>query len=77
MWQGVFSAYRGKWLLVTLKDGTEILGYPDFYSDDFQKRELFVASATIKFKDGQKEDIEGPGILLTEKSDIKHIQFLN
>lgn len=77
VWDDVFTAHQGKWILVSLEDGTKILGWPDYYSEDPQKRELFIAEATIFDKNGYKRDVRGPGILLTEDSKIKNIEFLD
>lgn len=67
VWTDVFTEHRKKWILVTLEDGAKILGWPDFYSENPLKRELFIADATITYNDGNKKDIKGPGVLLTEK----------
>ena len=59
-----------------LKDGTRILGWPDYYSDDPDKRELFLAEAVVTMPDDTIYEIAGPGILLTEKSEIERIEIL-
>jgi hypothetical protein len=77
VWDDIFTVHRKKWILVRLEDGTKILGWPDCYSEDPQKRELFIADATIIDSDGSTRDVLGPGILLTEDNKIKSIEFLD
>jgi hypothetical protein len=76
LWHDIFSDYRGRWVEAHLKDGTRILGWPDYYSDDPDKRELFLAEAVVTKPDGTTYEVAGPGILLTEKSEIERIEIL-
>lgn len=76
IWYDVFSDFRGHWIRAHLKDGTTITGWPDYYSDNPEKRELFLADAEVTTPDGTSYDIEGTGILLTEKADIVQIEIL-
>ena len=76
VWYDVFSDFRRRWIRVHLKDGTQIIGWPDYYSDNPEKRELFLAEAMITRPDGASYDLSGPGILLTEKAEIERIEIL-
>ena len=60
-----------------LKNGTRILGWPDYYSDNPEKRELFLAEAVVTKPDGEAYEVAGPGILLTEKAEIERIEVLD
>lgn len=76
VWHDVFTELRGYWIEVKLKDGTKILGWPDFYSENPDKRELFLRNVLITNPDNSSYDIRGDGILLTDKADIESIEFI-
>lgn len=76
LWHDVFSDFRRQWIQIYLKDGTQIIGWPDYYSDNPEKRELFLAEAVITKPDGKINEVAGPGILLTEKAEIERIEIL-
>lgn len=76
VWYDIFSDFRGRWIQVYLKDGTRILGWPDYYSDSPDKRELFLVEAVVTRPDGTIYEVTGPGILLTEKAEIERIEIL-
>jgi len=76
VWNDVFSSYRKIWVLVHLRDGRKIIGWPKYYSDDPLRRELFLANAAWMADDGQFTDVEGEGILITEGCGIDLIEVL-
>lgn len=76
VWHDIFSDFRGRWIRVHLKNGAEIMGWPDYYSEDPAKRELFVAQAVVREPDGTIYEVPGPGVLLTEKAEVERIDIL-
>lgn len=76
VWNDVFSNYREIWVLVHLKDGRKIIGWPKYYSEVSTRRELFLADAAWVSDDGKLVDIEGDGILITEDCGIDLIEVL-
>ena len=76
VWNDVFSSYRKIWVLVHLKDGRKIIGWPRYYSEDPIRRELFLTNAAWMADDGQFTDVEGEGILITEGCGIDLIEIL-
>ncbi len=76
VWNDVFSSYRKIWVLVHLKDGRKIIGWPRYYSGGSTRRELFLADAAWVPDDGKLVDVEGEGILITEGCGIDLIEVL-
>jgi hypothetical protein len=76
VWADAFYEARRKWVLVQLEDGTQIIGWPFRYSDEPPHRQLFLKDARIRQPDGAEYEVTGPGLLLTEASKIKLIEFL-
>jgi len=89
VWQDVLTKHRRAWLRAYLKDGTTITGWPEYFSDDGDKREIFLAEAFIERPVVKEEGTEtnddavssmtvlnGPGILLTERAEIVYIEVL-
>ncbi|MBS0986908.1 DUF6338 family protein [Acetobacter thailandicus] len=89
VWQDVFTKHRTAWLRAYLQDGTTITGWPEYFSDDGDKREVFLADAFIERpidKDSGAEadddtvssitELQGPGILLTERAEIVYVEVL-
>jgi hypothetical protein len=76
VWQDVFRAYRGYWFQIRLKDGTRITGWPEYYSDDGDRREIFLADAIVEPVDHPDYKLDGPGLLLTERAEIEWIEIL-
>jgi hypothetical protein len=82
IWQDVFhskySDSTGAYVIVFLKDGNRIYGWPEYYSDEYNNGPvLFLSKAGWLFNEaGQDKEVEipNPGILLNG-SQIKHIHF--
>jgi len=77
VWHDIFTDFTGYWLQVRLKDGTRITGWPDYFSDNPGKREVFLRKALIESPDGRDYNLQGPGVLLTERAEIERIEILN
>ncbi len=77
VWADSFYEARGKWILVQLEDGMQIIGWPFRYSDEPERRQLFLKDARIRQPDGTEYAITGPGLLLTEASKIRFMEFLD
>ena len=76
VWADAFYEAKGKWILVQLEDGTQIIGWPFRYSDEPERRQLFLKDGRVRQPDGTEYDVPEPGLLLTEASKIKLIEFL-
>lgn len=74
IWNDAFQEISG-WVQVGFEDGTQIRGWVRYYSDESGDYSLFLERAA--WIDGEeREEIEGPGILLTAAAKIKTITFL-
>jgi hypothetical protein len=74
IWNDAFQEIGG-WVQVGFEDGTQIRGWVRYYSDEAGDTSLFLERAA--WIDGEdREEIDGPGILLTSSAGIKTITFL-
>lgn len=76
IWNDVFSTLGGS-AQIGLKDGRNLIGWIGRYSDSGGERSLFLESASWIDEDGLTIEIVGKGILLTEKSEIEYVMFLD
>lgn len=75
IWNDAFQELSG-FVQVGFKDGSQLLGWVRYYSDDVGDPSLFLEQAA--WVDGDKEiPIEGPGILVTKDSGIETVTFLS
>lgn len=77
VWYDVFKDFRGNWLRVCFKDGSKVIGWPYYFSDDPEKRELFLADALVEQPNGEFGELDGPGILIENMSEILRIEVIN
>jgi uncharacterized protein DUF6338 len=77
VWYDVFNEFRGNWLRVCFKDGYKIIGWAYFFSDDPNKRELFLAEASVEQPNGELGELEGPGILIENMAEVVRIEVIN
>jgi len=75
-WDDVFQDLGGV-VQVELSDGRSVIGWLKYFSDRPEDRTMFLERAAWVNADGTMEEIQGPGILLTEKSGIREVMFLN
>jgi len=74
IWNDAFQEIGG-WVQVGFKNGTQIQGWVRYYSDEGEESSLFLERAA--WIDGaERDEIDGPGILLTSKAGIVTIAFL-
>lgn len=76
VWNGTLKEFSGS-VQVGLADGREIVGWLQRYSDIGDERSLFLARVAWVEADGNHTVIPGPGILLTDKAEIRYIMFLD
>lgn len=76
IWQDVFTDLPDRWHVVHLADGKRLVGAALYYSDRGECPSLFLARASWIEPDGSTRSIEGSGILLTEASGIRMVEFL-
>jgi hypothetical protein len=62
---------------VGLHDGRNLIGWIRRYSDLEGERSLFLEKASWVQEDGSTVEIDGKGILLTDKAEIEYVMFLN
>ncbi|MDP8238206.1 MAG: DUF6338 family protein [Candidatus Hatepunaea meridiana] len=78
IWQDVFIDKRRSYVVINLKDGRRINGWPEYYSNQFVKGPvIFLSNAKWIFKEDEKEgeiEIPNPGILINS-DEIQFIQF--
>lgn len=85
-WADSFRAARGCYANVRLKDGTELYGWPKFYSAGPESCMIFLArrgpqrdQVSIR-QPGEKAkefEIEGPGVLITPEAEITFVEFVD
>lgn len=75
-WSDAFNNIRGIYVKVTLANGKQYLGWPMYYSDDPELKDLFLADA-YSLEGGEATKIAGPGVLIPGKSDLVSIEFLD
>ncbi len=75
-WSDAFNNIRGIYVKVYLADGLKYIGWPKYYSDDPEVKELFLADAYF-ISNTESTKIEGPGVLIPATSDIIAIEFLD
>ena len=76
VWNDVFSNLSGT-AQVGLHDGRNLIGWVGRYSDSGGERSLFLEKASWVKEDGSTVEIDGKGILLTDKAEIEYVMFLN
>jgi Family of unknown function (DUF6338) len=76
VWNDVFVSLEGT-VQVGLKDGRNLVGWIGRYSDAGGERSLFLEGASWVAADGGLVEIPGKGILLTDKSEIEYVMFLD
>jgi uncharacterized protein DUF6338 len=77
VWYDVFNEFRGNWFRVCFKDGSKIIGWAYFFSDDPNKRELFLADASVEQPNGEFGELEGPGILIENMAEVVRIEVID
>ena len=77
VWIDVFLNFRGN-VQVGLGDGRSVVGWLEQYAEAGDERTLFLARAAWVREDGATTEVPGDGMmLLTEKSEIKYVMFLD
>ncbi len=75
IWNARLRQHNGT-VQVGLSDGRAIVGWLQQYSDTANDHSLFLTQAAWVDEGGSQTEIPGPGILLTDKSEIHYIMFL-
>lgn len=77
VWLDVFMNFGGT-VQVGLGDGRTVVGWLKQYAETSEERTLFLERAYWVLEDFSSVDVPGDGmILLTEKSEIKYVMFLD
>lgn len=77
-WREAFIHHKGRWMVVHLKDGRRIYGYPLHYSDEPDERAIHLSPATwlIDEKDGTTKQSPPTTLLLDNNIGIEFIEFV-
>lgn len=83
-WADSFRAAQGSYANVILKNGTEIYGWPKFFSAGADKNTVFIARGdkhpqpvSILQPGGREFEVEGPGVLITPQAEVTLVQFVD
>lgn len=76
VWNDVFYTLQGT-VQVGLSDGRNLMGWVSRYSDSGGERSLFLERARWIQDNGTSIEVEGEGVLLTEKAGIEFVMFLD
>lgn len=87
-WHQVFTTFRKEWYIVKYKDGRELVGWPKYYSETGERKELFLADATWHLpvrqptvadqpQDGDfiEKDVDGEGVFLVNFDNVIAIEI--
>lgn len=78
-WHQVFSTFNDRWILLAYKDGSQLVGWPEYRSEEGSKMMLFLKSACWSIPNGTggltEHQVVGEGILLTDFSSVLYIQI--
>jgi len=74
-WVSMFSRYGRIWIKVTLKDGHEFVGWPEFYSESNEKKSIVLTDVSVYPPKGKMYEVNN--VFINENSDIHFIQILN
>lgn len=76
VWNDVFVSLGSGTVQVELADGRSVVGWLNRYSDTGDESALFLEKASWVSENGEYIPIEGAGVLLTDKAEIKFVMFL-
>lgn len=76
IWNDVFRSCGG-YVLVELADGRLVIGWVRYFSDRDEEPSLFLEDASWVTREGSRIHVDGPGMLLTRVSGIRHLMFVN
>lgn len=77
-WDYLFSKTEPVWLLVTMKDGSQIAGFfggTSFASSDPSERDLYIQEVYKVIQDGPWQKIPDNKGILIKAEEIKHLEF--
>jgi hypothetical protein len=74
VWHDVFGG-KNSYIVVHFKDGRRLYGWPEFYSDDPEKRLCYVVQAEWLTENEERVPVEGDGILLDVDKDVQYIEI--
>ena len=75
VWSDVFHDVT-TFAIIEFTDGRRIRGWPRYFSDTPEEGSLFLEQAAWILDDGTPLEIDGPGILITNKYPIQTVAFM-
>lgn len=80
VWADTFDRLRGSWIKIRFSDGRSLIGWPKFYSQFGDPREIFLADASwwVPDEDGTliAQDVLGAGVYIADFSRVEAIEVL-
>ncbi len=76
VWQDALGDISGNWMLIHLADSRRVMGWARYYSDNGKSSSVFLKDASWVEDDDSMIPIEGEGVLVTEASQIRYVEFL-
>jgi len=77
VWYDVFSGFQDNWIQITLKNGKKFYGWAEYFSENPERRELFLREVLVTEADGRQYEVRGSGVLVTERAEIESIALIN
>ena len=76
-WNTVFARKREIWLIIRFKDGTSLIGWPDYYSDSDKEQQLYLQSATWHVPVEETKTLVPPNSCGIESHDVGAVLLTN
>ena len=81
VWADIFNHYRAYWIRIRFTDGRSLVGWPRFYSQFGDPREIFLVDAVWWEPDANgatiSSEVAGPGLYVADFSNVTSIEVLN
>jgi hypothetical protein len=75
VWQDAFADIQGNWVVVHLRGGRRLIGWPLYYSERGDSPSVFLKDAAWVDDRGEETVITGEGILVTGLGSIEAVEF--
>jgi hypothetical protein len=77
VWLDSFCEMKGRHVILTLDNGTRIMGYPQIYSNDPQEESILILHPQWIDPKGIYTSLKVDSILITKNDKIRRIEFMN
>lgn len=79
-WDRVFSRAEPSWVIVTFKDGSQVVGWygsDSYVSSDPDERDLFISSVVNTSEEGEMEFVPNSRGIYIRAEEIKTVEFID